>query len=416
MRSPRFIPVLFLLFLLACSPLSQPAASNSQETTNAADGKACPQTGQWLNPATGQPLKSDGLIRSLAVKRVVLLGETHNDRDHHRWQLHTLSALYGQQPHMVLGFEAFPRRAQPFLDRWVDGKLTEREFIEQTNWQDYWSFDFSLYRPLFHFARLNRIPMFALNVDRELVRTVGEKGWDGLGRRQRGDIKKPAAPSLPYFHYLAAVYSKHRPEKEEKTASPAAHYQRYKDDTRFQHFVEAQTVWDRAMAQALDGAIGFDDRMLVVGIVGRGHLEYGFGIPHQLADLGITDVASLLPWKAGKHCQRFLIDNGRPVADAVFGLPERQVPEAAKKPRLGVRIQEEKDKGIRIDQVIAESIAEAAGLKKGDIITEAAGKPMRKNGDLIAVIGRQTPGTWLPLRVERSGKSIDIIAKFPPKP
>ena len=57
------------------------------------------------------------LIADMARRDVVLLGEHHDEADHHRWQLHTLAALHAQRPRMVIGFEAFPRRVQPVLDR-----------------------------------------------------------------------------------------------------------------------------------------------------------------------------------------------------------------------------------------------------------------------------------------------------------
>lgn len=38
-----------------------------------------------------------------------------------------------------------------------------------------------------------------------------------------------------------------------------------------------------------------DGQRLVVSIMGNGHIEYGDGVPHQLAALGIDDVATALP-------------------------------------------------------------------------------------------------------------------------
>ena len=35
--------------------------------------------------------------------------------------------------------------------------------------------------------------------------------------------------------------------------------------------------------------------------------------------------------------------------------------------------------------------------------------------DLIQIVQRQAPGTWLPLKVRRSGEDIEIVAKFPTK-
>jgi hypothetical protein len=74
------------------------------------------------------------------------------------------------------------------------------------------------------------------------------------------------------------------------------------DSEAFSNFVDAQLTWDRAMAEALAAAYRRDPKATVVGIVGRGHLEYGYGIPHQLADMGIDDVDVLLPLDATATC------------------------------------------------------------------------------------------------------------------
>jgi hypothetical protein len=83
----------------------------------------CSTVGAWVDPGTGSGLGHDDVVAAQAVRAVVLLGESHHDRRHHRWQLHTVAALHGRRPDIILGFEMFPRKAQPVLDRWVAGEL-----------------------------------------------------------------------------------------------------------------------------------------------------------------------------------------------------------------------------------------------------------------------------------------------------
>jgi uncharacterized iron-regulated protein len=120
------------------------------------------------------------VLNAMAQRDVVLLGETHDDAGHHRRQLQSLAALLERRPDMVIGFEMIPRRVQPVLDRWVAGELTAKEFLEQSEWDKNWNMPAGLYLPLFEFARINRIPMLALNIERTLSRKIGEKGWDAV--------------------------------------------------------------------------------------------------------------------------------------------------------------------------------------------------------------------------------------------
>lgn len=122
------------------------------------------------------------ILGEIARRDVVLLGEQHDAADHHRWQLQTLAALYVLRPRMAIGFEFFPRGAQPVLDRWVAGELTLRQFLDQSEWDRVANVDPQLYAPLFEFARLNRISMIALNVERKLINLVAERGFDAVPR------------------------------------------------------------------------------------------------------------------------------------------------------------------------------------------------------------------------------------------
>lgn len=69
--------------------------------------------------------------------------------------------------------------------------------------------------------------------------------------------------------------------------------------------------------------------------------------------------------------------------------------------------------GVRIREVEPGSVADAAGLRAGDVVVEMAARPAREAGDLAAVVARQAPGTWLPLKVKRGAETLELVAKFP---
>lgn len=72
--------------------------------------------GTWLDPRTAEPVGHPQLMRQLSLQQVVLLGETHDRYDVHRWQLHVATGIMGHRSDIALGFEMFPRRLQPVLD------------------------------------------------------------------------------------------------------------------------------------------------------------------------------------------------------------------------------------------------------------------------------------------------------------
>lgn len=290
------------------------------------------QRGRWISPATGEPISFDGLMDDMAKKSVVMLGETHDIAEIHRWQLHTAAFLYARRPNMMMGFEMFPRRIQPVLDEWVSGKLDTRTFIEKSEWQRVWGFPAELYLPLFHFCRQYGIRMLALNCYRELVTRIGREGWEAVPVEERDGLTPSAAPLPGYVRYLQAM-----------TGGSAGGRENMPVDGG--RFMRAMQTWDRAFACNIASALkeakpeaGSGRLPLVIGIIGRGHLEYRFGTPYQLADLGIADTAVLLPSQTENWQLRPDMpgENGLPArsyADAVFRLdvpepvPERRMPE-----------------------------------------------------------------------------------------
>lgn len=354
--------------------------------------EACGQPGQWKTPDTAQaqPVLAAALLERMAGKQVVLLGEAHDSAEDHRWQLHTLTQLHAQRPVMALGFEMFPRRVQPVLDQWVAGTLSEADFLKQAEWDKVWGFDARDYLPLFHYARMNRIPMLALNVERGVVDAVGKQGYDGVPEAQREGVGRPAAPTEAYRKQLRAVFD-HHPAKS-------------RGDAVFPRFVEAQTFWDRAMAEIIAAHLKKVPDAQVVGILGAGHVRNGDGVAHQLKVLGVDKTGLLLTWERAESCAGL----GKGFADALYLVEEPK----GNPPRLGVGTDLDKD-GLRITAITPGSIAETSGLKTGDVILEVAGQPAKSILVLRSVVQRQVPGTWLPLKIRRGGSEMDIVARFP---
>lgn len=407
MRPARqLLPILSSAILAACG-LAVATVGDPPPT-------ACVPPGQWVwLRAEGTSREApDRVLGRLAQSRAVLLGETHDEAEHHRWQLHTIAGLHALRPQMVLAFEMFPRRVQPALDEWVAGRLTDQEFLQRTEWERVWGYDARLYLPIFQFARMQRIPMVALNVNRSLVSRVGDQGWESVPADEREGVGNPAPPSREYVNWLYGTYRDHQ----SSGPAPAGHDVTPPSDEElntpaFRRFVEAQLVWDRAMAQGIAAELRKDPGALLVALVGSGHLRYGYGVVPQLRDLGVPGAAVALPWDGEGGCA----DLTASLADAIFGLEKRPAPPAPDRPRLGISI-DRGEAGILVREVVGGSIAEDAGFRAGDVIVRIAGLAATDAGSVAAVVRRQAPGTWLPIQVRRGDQTLDLVAKFPPRP
>jgi len=402
---PRVAAVgLFALFLSGCGLIAG--------ATSGGVPSACVAPGQWVASQSGGVAvqAASQVLVEFAKRQVVLLGEAHEDPEHHRWQLHTIAGLHALRPRMVLGFEMFPRRLQPVLDDWVIGRLGDAEFLTRSEWQRVWGYDPNLYLPIFHFARMHRIPMLALNVERQLVTRVGDEGWASIPGGEREGITDPAPADRDYAVRLYESYLDHQPHGGHRSAQRKQPSEDELTEPKFRRFVEAMQVWDRAMAQGIAEKLRGDDPPLVVAIMGSGHVRNGDGVPRQLRDLGVTRIAVALPWNLSDSCAALVPG----VADVVFGVEDRPQPARPGRPRLGISI-DPAPTGVLVRSVVPGSIAEQAGLRAGDVIVRIAGESAVQTGDVVDAVQRQAPGTWLPITVKRGEEHVEIVARFPPR-
>jgi membrane-associated protease RseP (regulator of RpoE activity) len=220
---------------------------------------------------------------------------------------------------------------------------------------------------------------------------VAKEGWAKVPEEERTGLSTPAVASPAYREWLEDVYRQHATVEGEN------------DSDGLQSFIEAQLVRDRAFAEAIRDALLAEPDALVVGVVGTGHVEHGWGVPRQLASLGIDDVAVLLPWEKSSSCEDLTAD----IADAVFAVDSP--PEPAQRPRLGVMLGDA-NPGVSVVEVLAGSVAETAGIRVGDVIIEAAGQTLEGVTDLQRIVGHLPANKPLSLQVQRDGKAIEIEA------
>jgi uncharacterized iron-regulated protein len=399
---------------VAAASLSGPGTPGAAKAAASAD--ACVPVGAWRTPGETGPRETttEALVTRALAAGTVLLGETHDSAEHHRWQLQTLTALHARHPDLVIALEMFPRRVQGALDRWIAGELDEQAFLRESEWREVWGYDPALYLPIFHFARMNRIPLVAANVDRSVTRAVGEKGLAAVPRTERDGVGEPA-PALPaYEELLFESWRGHLPD-DAAHGSVDSTERTDRDQPEFRRFLESQLVWDRAIAEGMSEAAARRPGAVVVGLMGSGHVVHGWGVSHQLQALGRPAPLSLLPFERDGDCAQLAGGAKEKLADAVFGVVTPPRVSAPARPRLGITL-EPAVGGVGIAEVANGSIAKRAGLEKGDVIVVIAGRAPKNAADVAAAVMRQAPGTWLPIEVQRGEQRLELVARFPAAP
>jgi uncharacterized iron-regulated protein len=183
-------------WLLACAIFA--AVGCSSTTTqlvptngySSALGAKHPLVGKIYRGSTREPVAADALFAALGSARYLVLGETHDNRDHHQLQAQLLGRFLEAQPGAAVAFE--------MLDEDDAGKLTQAaqsadELAQRVAWADSGWPDFSLYQPVFDAALSAHARIVAAHPSAEHVRG-SMQGIDAAEARDLGiDTPLPEA-------------------------------------------------------------------------------------------------------------------------------------------------------------------------------------------------------------------------------
>lgn len=220
-------------------------------------------------------------LTTLRKNRIVLVGEHHTNKQHHRAQLNVIQALKDAGVQVAVGLEMFRNDSQPDLDRWISGDLDEKRF--EKIFYDNWGYPWPAYRMIFEYARDHKIPMIGLNVPREITRQVSREGFKSLSQEQKGKLAEVSCiVDQQYMNYIRKAFGGH------------AHGQ-----LNFIYFCEAQLVWDSAMAVYSLDYLKRHPEAVVVILTGTGHAQKG-AVPRQIRIRSNLPYAVILPEISGR--------------------------------------------------------------------------------------------------------------------
>lgn len=206
----------------------------------------------------------------LRRNRVVLLGEIHDNPEHHRIQARLFDALTADGSARALVMEQFDADHQSAMDEARRSAESTADAIADVGKFDRAGWNWPLYEPLVALALSKELPIAGANLSRADARRVAASGFGVLGEDR--------AQRLP----LDAVWSE---ERDRLTAEiiTASHCGQV-PESMLPGIMRAQRARDAVMADVLaryaeTGA---------VAILGRGHARRDIGVPLYLSRLAAT--------------------------------------------------------------------------------------------------------------------------------
>ena len=349
------------------------------------------KNGEILHLPTGLKVNFDQMQNAISSSRVIYIGETHDNIEAHRAQLEIIEDLAKRFPGKIsVGMEMFRRSAQQNLNQWNKGELSSGQF--KNLFRKNWGNGYALYKSIFEFLNKNHIPLIGLKSSKKTEDTF--RGND-----------QPGQNDLPKIDFNDRY---HRPFSMSIFGGHQAMEKPYR----------MLLLWEETMAKTvadfLKNPSNINSKLVI--LAGGFHVQYGFGIPKRAFrrvphsySIVLPTVTELPPELKDREMDVKHVSIPLYSADYAWKIQYKVLPE--NKVKLGVLL-ENSENTVRIKSVSANSNAELAGLKDGDLLLAIDGIKLIDIEDLTDKLKRLVIGDRARLIVKRGLEEMDIEIQF----
>jgi uncharacterized iron-regulated protein len=223
-----------------------------------------PVSGEIRDLRSGQVLTAQQLLKRLAAPERLIIGEQHDNADHHTAQLWLLRSLGEERPQGSLLLEMLTPDQQPRIDQVHQSITPPADLPGALAWQDGW--DWNLYGPIVRFALTQPYPLLAANLNSAEIRTVYRNAPVLKGQRSNVESVKTVL-----LEQISDSHCGLLPESQ----MPA--------------MLAVQQQRDRRMAERLLAAPAPS-----ILLAGAWHARKDVGVPLHVVDLGATETPTVL--------------------------------------------------------------------------------------------------------------------------
>lgn len=290
--------------------------------------------GTIWSTAAGRRAAPEELARALVASPVALLGEVHDNADHHRlqaWAVEQLAAerrITAAKPAPAVAFEHIRADQQSVLDEFLASAPREasgraESLLARLNWQDSGWPPAAIFVPLFDAALRLGLPLLAGDPPAGNIRTVARQGFSALPAGEARRLGLDAPLDAPLAGALVAELERSHCGMLPKSALPGiAAAQRYRDA----HLADIVLT-------------GLDRYGSVALATGNGHARADRGVAWYLrrraGEVGVVSVA-LVEVDASADPETYVPrdPDGRPAVDFLWFTPRAERPDPCAEMRV----------------------------------------------------------------------------------
>ena len=351
-------------------------------------------SGKVYEARNGEPISFHKMIDKMKDSRFIYIGETHDSLPIHNIQRQIVQALVRKYRKVTVGLEMFPFHQQQVLNKWSLGLMTEETFIQEARWYVTWNFHFEYYAPILRLAKEWKIPLYGLNVERDIISRIRMRGWDSLSPEEKQKVPKPDLSHEEHRKLIRTIFENSDLPPQMKGRGL---------DMMFEGLYRAQSAWDEVMAANALKAAEIEGTKVVV-LAGSGHMIYNLGINRRVWEKNSQPFSTVICVSIPTGQEKTRVS--RSLGDFIWALPAEERPAF---PATGLRLK--KVKGLDNLVLQGKAISGAAknvDLQKGDIILSVDGKSFYDINDLRFYLSRFIWGDSVVFKILRDGDEREI--------
>ncbi len=223
-----------------------------------------------VDSRTGKTLSLQQMANELKKYDLIFFGEYHDNTTLHKLERELLPLLDTKRE-LILSLEMFERDVQSDLDAYIEGWLTEDEFLAKSRpWSNYKDD----YRPLIEYAKQKKLTVIAANIPRSIAGKMARTGPDFTDTLPEEDKKwLPNKISYPDDSYKKAFL-----ETLENMHSPMM-------NNNPDWLYQAQCLKDETMAESIVNALKMKPKARVLHFNGDFHSRNFSGTVSRVQEL-----------------------------------------------------------------------------------------------------------------------------------
>jgi uncharacterized iron-regulated protein len=354
--------------------------------------------GEIYEANSGKPISFAEMIQGMAKSRLVYVGETHNNLPMHRIQAKIIQGLFEQDRDVTVGLEMYPVTQQEPLNKWSLGILSEEEFIREGQWYVNWNFHFGFYRDIFKVVKKNALPLYALNVPRDVITKVRMRGWKALSEEEKEMVPELDLTHQDHRTLIRTIFE----------SSDLPHQMKGKGlEMVFEGLYRAQTAWDVTMAHHALRVLNKEGGKIVV-LVGSGHLLYNLGINLRAYKKSQKPFKTVVCVVVPEGEQSVQVSCS--LADYVWGIAEEGRPAF---PSVGLRFKKfDGLENLVIERDPIDGVAKGSDFKKGDVVLSVDGKKHTDINELRMYLAQFSWGDQATFQLLRDVEKVEVVLDF----